>query len=69
MKQSLRSFYDEESDILYIAREGEEEEFVEIQPNVNVELDKEQQVIGIEIIGASEVLKDVLEPLGHKVKL
>lgn len=68
MKQGLKSIYDEESDILYIAREGEEEEFVEIQPNIAIELDKERQVIGIEIMQASVVLKDILEPLQQKVK-
>jgi len=68
MKQGLKSIYDEESDILYIAREGEEEEFIEIQPNIAIELDKEHQVIGIEIMQASVILKDILEPLQQKVK-
>ena len=69
MKQGLKSMYDEENDILYLAREGEEEEFGEIQPNINVELNKEHQVIGIEILRASVVLKDIIEPLRHKVKV
>ena len=69
MKHGLESiYYDEESDILYIAREGEEQEFIEIQPNINVELDKKRQVIGIEIMKASVLLKDILEPLQQKVK-
>ncbi len=69
MKPGLKSIYDKESDILYIAREGEEEEFIEIQPNINVELDKERQIIGIEIMQASVILKDILEPLQQKVKM
>ena len=68
MKQALKSIYDEESDILYIAREGEEEEFVEIQPNINVELNKERQIIGVEIMRASVILKDILEPLRRKIE-
>ena len=68
MRQALKSIYDEESDILYIAREGEEEEFVEIQPDVNVELNKERQVNGVEIMQASIILKDILKPLRRKIE-
>jgi len=69
MKQGLKIFYDEEKDILYMAKEGQEEEFIEIQPGINVELDKDKQVIGIEILQASEVLKEVIEPVHRKVKV
>ena len=69
MKQGLKIFYDEEKDILYMAKEGQEEEFIEIQPGINVELDKDKQVIGIEILQASEVLKEVIEPVRRKVKV
>ncbi|MCL0065227.1 DUF2283 domain-containing protein [Dehalococcoidia bacterium] len=53
MKQELKPFYDEENDILYLAREGEESEFVEIQPGVALEFDETRQIIGIEIMQAS----------------
>jgi len=43
------------------------EEFVEIQPNINVELNKERQIIGVEIMQASVILKDITEPLRHKI--
>ena len=69
MKQELKAFYDKEKDVLYIAKEGEEEEFVEIQPGVNLELDKQRQVIGIEIMQASEVLRHIIEPLHKKINL
>jgi uncharacterized protein YuzE len=69
MKQGLRVFYDEEEDVLYIAKEGEEEEFVEVQPGINIELDGDRQVIGVEIIKASEVLKEVIEPVRRKIKV
>ena len=56
--------YDPQSDVLYIAaEEGQEEEFIEIVPGVNVELDARGQVIGIEILRASRFLKPVARSL------
>jgi len=56
--------YDLQSDVLYIAlREGEEEGYVEVVPGVNVELDLRGEVIGIEILRASEFLRPVAVPL------
>lgn len=56
--------YDFESDILYIvAKKGREEEFVEVAPGINVELDDKGQVIGIEILNASKCLKPIAKPL------
>jgi uncharacterized protein YuzE len=61
--------YDSSTDILYlVTKEGFEAEFKEIIPGVNVELDEEGQVIGVEIIRASRVLRDVLDPLYRKKK-
>ena len=46
--------YDKESDSLFIyLEEGEEDSFEEIVPGINIELDKNGKVIGIEIIKAS----------------
>ena len=39
------------------------EEFVEIAPGINVELDDRGQVIGIEILNASKCLKPIAKPL------
>jgi uncharacterized protein YuzE len=62
-KKSLIN-YDYESDVLYIAaKKGEEEEFIEIAPGINVELDDRGQVIGIEILNASKCLKPIAKPL------
>ena len=59
--------YDPSTDALYVVtRKGEEEEFVEISPGVNVELDSEGRVIGIEILNASKALGSVIEPLYRK---
>jgi len=56
--------YDPKADILYIvAKKGKEEEFVEIAPGLNVELDENGKVIGIEILNASNFLKSVAKPL------
>ena len=61
--------YDPATDALYlVTHKGVEAEFKEIMPGVNVELDEEGQVIGVEILGASQVLKSVLEPLYRKKK-
>jgi uncharacterized protein YuzE len=59
--------YDPEADVLalYLSK-GAEEEFVEVAPNVSVELDKKGKVIGIEILNASKVLKPTLKPLQKK---
>lgn len=46
--------YDKESDSLFIyLEEGEEESFEEVVPGINIELDKDGKVIGIEILKAS----------------
>lgn len=69
MKQGLKVLYDEEQDILYIAKEGKEEEFVDVQPGINIELDGNREVVGVEIIKASEVLKEVIEPVRRKIRV
>ncbi len=66
--EQLKVFYDQENDVLSIAKEGIEEEYMEMHPGIHVELDKEGNVIGIEILRASSLLKDVVEPLRKKVQ-
>lgn len=59
--------YDSSTDVLYLViQEGVEAEFREIIPGINIEMDEEGQVIGVEIVGASRVLSNVLEPLYRK---
>ena len=60
--------YDDKEDILYLAREGEEEEVVELSPGVNVELDSSGELIGIELFNASSLLKDVIKPLEKRIQ-
>jgi uncharacterized protein YuzE len=62
--------YDSKSDILYIITgKGDEEEFIEIAPGVNVELDEDGQVIGIEILNASVFLKPIVKSLYEHIQV
>jgi len=67
--KEFKLFYDEEEDILYLASEGEEAEVVEISPGINMELDSEGNLVGVEIFGASRIFKDVLKPMERKLQL
>jgi len=70
MKKKTFLSYNSEDDVLYIvAKEGEEEEFVEIAPGVNVELDVRGEVIGIEILNASKFFKPVAKPLYQQMQI
>ncbi|MGH7802566.1 MAG: DUF2283 domain-containing protein [Thermodesulfobacteriota bacterium] len=61
--------YDEEEDILYLGREGIEEEVIELAPGVNCEFNKSGKLIGIEIFRASELLKNILEPMEKRLHI
>ena len=46
--------YDKKSDSLFIyLKEGEEENFEEIVPGINIELNKNDEIIGVEVLWAS----------------
>jgi len=52
-------YYDEKSDSLFIyLKEGEEESFEEIVPGINVEMDKNNEIIEIEVLRASRFIKE-----------
>ena len=63
---NFKVLYDQGQDILYLAREGEEAEAVEVAPGVTLEFDAQGGLLGVEILRASEVLRDVLKPLGAR---
>ena len=65
---NLKVSYDDEADVLYLAREGTEELVEEVYPGVNLEFDGEGQLLGIEILQASKALKDITAPLLRKVQ-
>jgi len=59
--------YDPTSDVLYIAtRKGLEEEFAEVAPGVNVELDRKGNVLGVEILRASHTLRGFVRSLAKR---
>ena len=60
--------YDEAEDILYLAKEGEEKEIVELSPGVNIELDSSGQLIGVEVFKASYLLKDVIKRMEKRLQ-
>lgn len=70
MSKKSQITYDYESDVLYIvAKKAVEEEFVEIAPGINAELDDKGQVIGIEILNASKCLKPIAKPLYKNMQM
>lgn len=66
--EDFKVFYDEKEDILYLAKEGQEEEVVEISPLVNIELDSTGQLIGVEVFKASVLFKDVIRSMGKRLQ-
>jgi uncharacterized protein YuzE len=49
--------YDKESDSLFIwLKDGQEESFEEIVPGINVELDKDNNIIGVEVLRVSRLI-------------
>ena len=66
--KDFKVFYDEKEDILYLAREGNEEEIVEISPFVNIELDSSGMLIGVEVFNASVLFKDVIKSMEKKLQ-
>lgn len=51
--------YDKESDSLYIVlSEGFEEGFIELAPNISLEIGEGGKIIGIEILKASKLFKE-----------
>ena len=65
----FKVFYDDEEDILFLAKEGEEAEVVEISPGVNMELDSDGNLIGVEVFNASMMFKDILKSMEKKLNV
>ncbi len=50
--------YDKENNLIYInVKEGKEDKFEEIIPGINLELDENDDIIGVEIQKASKFFK------------
>ena len=62
--------YDSKVDALYIAMKGgPESDVMEVAPGVNVELNKNKEIIGIEILNAAQFFKSVLKPLEKRLDI
>lgn len=68
-KKMTRMVYFEQEDILHLAFSDEPEAgSVEISPNITAELNEQGELIGIEILNASEFLRDsILESVQAKM--
>ncbi len=71
MSDKTRMIYFEKEDVLHILLSEEEEAgSVEISPNITVELNEAGEMIGVEILDASEFLKNtILESVQGKLLL
>jgi uncharacterized protein YuzE len=68
LMEDFKIFYDEEEDILYLAKEAEEKEVVELSPGVNVELDDSGKLIGVEVFKASSLFKDIIKLMEKRLQ-
>ncbi len=64
MNKLPKVVYDKESDSLYmIIGRGRQEGYIELAPNVNLEIGSKGKVIGLEILRASKILKSAKRPM------
>lgn len=68
LMEGLKVYYDEKEDILYLAKEGHEEEVVELYPGVNIELDESGKLIGVEVFKASILFKDAIKSMERRLQ-
>lgn len=60
-KTNQKIYYDNKTDVLWLnIKSGVEEEHREVAPGVSVELNKKGDLLGIEILNASQVLGEKL---------
>jgi uncharacterized protein YuzE len=65
--EEFKVFYDEKEDILYLAKEGQEE-VVELSAGINMELDANGNLIGVEVFKTSSIFKDVIEQMEKRLQ-
>jgi uncharacterized protein YuzE len=62
IKDNPKINYDKGSDTLYIfVKGGEEKEFIEVADGISIELNKDKEILGIEILNASKVFEPLLK--------
>ncbi len=63
-KKLPKVIYDKKSDSLYmIISKGRQEGYIELAPNVNLEIGTQGKIIGLEILQASKILKSAKKPI------
>ena len=73
-KAKQKIYYDKKTDVLWLnIKSGVEEEHKEVTPGVSIELDKNGELLGIEILNASKVIGSKLNPsvpsvTAHKIR-
>jgi len=68
MNKTQMTYFEKEDILHVIISEGEEAKSVEITPNITAELDKNGELIGIEILNASTFIRDsILESVQAKM--
>ena len=61
-------FHDHKSDSLFIyIKEGKEDHFEEVAPGINIEFDKKNNMIGVEILKASRFSKRIKKTMEHEI--
>ena len=61
--------YDAKADAIYIlTRKGAEEEVIEMAPGVNLELNDQGGVIGIEILNASRLFRNITKSMYRQLQ-
>ena len=66
--EGFKIFYDEEDDILYLGKEGQEEEVIELSTGVNMELDESGKLIGVEVFKASSLFKAIIKQMEKRLQ-
>jgi uncharacterized protein YuzE len=69
MMQNFKVYYDAEEDILFLGKEGQEQEVREVSPGLNLELDANGALIGVEVFNASRMFKDILKPMENRLQI
>lgn len=75
-KTKQKVYYDRKTDVLwFMIKSGPEEDHREVAPGVSIELGKNGELLGIEILDASKVLGAKLNPksefstaIAHKIR-
>jgi uncharacterized protein YuzE len=66
--EEFKISYNENEDILYLAKKGLEHEILELSPGVNLELDDSGKLIGVEVFKASRLFKDVIKLMEKRLQ-